>query len=41
MLTFFRIALNFLPVQKLTAWMGKAATIRRLRKAAGANAAPD
>ncbi len=23
MLTFFRIALNFLPVQKLTAWMGK------------------
>jgi hypothetical protein len=22
MLTFFRIALNFLPVQKLTAWMG-------------------
>lgn len=25
MLTFFRIALNFLPVQKLTAWMGGAA----------------
>ena len=25
MLTFFRIALNFLPVQRLTAWMGKAA----------------
>ena len=24
MLTFFRIALNFLPVQTLTAWMGKA-----------------
>ncbi len=24
MLTFFRIALNFLPVQRLTAWMGKA-----------------
>ena len=25
MLTFFRIALNFLPVQRLTAWMGRAA----------------
>jgi hypothetical protein len=25
MLTFFRIALNFLPVQRLTAWMGNAA----------------
>jgi hypothetical protein len=25
MLTFFRVALNFLPVQRLTAWMGKAA----------------
>jgi hypothetical protein len=25
MLTFFRIALNFLPVQKLTAWMGRGA----------------
>ena len=23
MLTFFRLALNFLPVQRLTAWMGK------------------
>jgi Uncharacterised nucleotidyltransferase/Transglutaminase-like superfamily len=23
MLTFFRVALNFLPIQKLTAWMGK------------------
>ena len=32
MLTFFRIALNFLPVQRLTAWMGSGRTIRSLRK---------
>jgi Uncharacterised nucleotidyltransferase/Transglutaminase-like superfamily len=32
MLTFFRIALNFLPVQTLTAWMGKAQQSTLARK---------
>ena len=41
MLTFFRIALNFLPVQKLTAWMGHAQAHSSLvARGAGADAAP-
>ena len=39
MLTFFRIALKFLPVQRLTAWMGRDADERS--RVAQANASAD
>ena len=43
MLTFFRIALNFLPVQKLTAWMSRPdlGTIVDVAGDGSADSAPD